>query len=128
VNQARGSESFDSAYIQKEVSLGRAHRKSIMPIVDKRVEKIRLGRRTEVEWLEIDLYEPVEVLTRVTHLLQPMVPTEVTTAEVQPSAAASRAGTYAENGALDDLVVIGIGLLLGLLTSCFAFDGKAGGD
>lgn len=41
--------SINSAYVQQEVGLAHAHGKPILPIVDKNVEKSRLGMLSEVE-------------------------------------------------------------------------------
>lgn len=119
------SNGADSAYIHQEVGLARAYGKPIVPIIDKRVDRARLGMLTEVEWLEIDLDQPAEALARVTQSLQPLVRAQLW-AQAQPSLAT---GTGSDDGstALDALVLIGLGLLLGLLIAAVAFSGEAGG-
>lgn len=119
--------SVDSAYVQQEVGLARAHRKPIVPIVDKRVDKARLGMLTEVEWLEIDLDEPAEALARVTQSLQPMVQAE-TARQVQPARVSTGPGSEVITIEVDALVLVGVGLLLGLLIASVAFGGSAGGS
>jgi hypothetical protein len=114
--------SVDAAYVHQEIGLGRAHRKPIFPIVDKRVDKTRLGMLTEVEWLEIDLDEPAEALARITQSLQPLMRAQVSS-QTQPDLVAAGAG----NDIGSSFVLIGIGLLLGLLIASIAFSGEAGG-
>lgn len=118
--------SIDSAYVNQEVGLARAYSKPMVPIIDKRVDKTRLGMLTEVEWLEIDLDQPAEALARVTQSLQPLVRAQLL-AQAQPSLA-TQAGRNAGNSALDTLVLMGLGLLLGLLIASVAFNVEANGS
>jgi hypothetical protein len=119
--------SVDSAYVQQEVGLARANRKPIVPVVDKRVDKARLGLLTEVEWLEIDLDEPAEALARVTQSLQPMVQAQLIR-QVQPALVRAGASTGTVTIELDAFVLVGVGLLLGLLIMSVACGGQAGGS
>jgi hypothetical protein len=65
--------SIDSAYVQQEVGLARAHGIPMVPLVDKRVDTSRLGLLSELEWIGIDLQEPSEALMQVTKSLQPLL-------------------------------------------------------
>jgi nucleoside 2-deoxyribosyltransferase len=65
--------SIDSAYVQQEVGLARAHGKLLVPLVDKRVDTSRLGMLRELEWLEIDLDNPSQAFANVTKSLQPLL-------------------------------------------------------
>ena len=118
--------SINSAYVQQEVGLARAFGKLIVPIIDKRVDKTRLGMLAEVEWLEIDLDQPAEALARVTQSLQPLVRAQLKLWAQTPPPVPTRGGD-AGSGALDALVLIGLGLLLGLLIASVAFSGETGG-
>jgi hypothetical protein len=74
--------SINSAYVQQEVGLAHAHGKPILPIVDKSVEKSRLGILSEVEYLELDLAEPAEALAKMSQTLQPLVLAQASTTNV----------------------------------------------
>lgn len=116
--------SIDSAYVQQEVGLARAYGRPIVPIIDRHVDKTRLGMLAEVEWLEIDLDQPAAALAGVTQSLQPLVLAQLT-AQARPSAPAG-AGNDAGSTAPDALVLIGLGLLLGLLIASVAFNAEGG--
>jgi hypothetical protein len=117
--------SIDSAYVQQEVGLARAYGRPIVPIIDKRVDKTRLGMLAEVEWLEIDLDQPAEALARVTQSLQPLVLAQLRARA--PSSVPARVGGDAGSSALDAILLIGLGLLLGLLIASVAFSSDSGG-
>ena len=116
--------SIDSAYFQQEVGLAGGCGRPIVPIIDKRVDKTRLGMMTEFEWLEIDLDQPAEALARVTQSLQPVVRAQL----LAQHSVSEGAGGGVGSSALDALVLIGLGLLVGLLSASVAFSGEAGGS
>lgn len=111
--------SIDSAYVQQEVGLARAHRVPMVPLVDHRVEKSRLGLIGELEWIGIDLDNPSEALERVTKSLQPMLLRQAS--ELRLSAAPGGpqpAGPVQFDPALA-LLVFGLGIAIGLLLSSY---------
>lgn len=110
--------SVDSAYVQQEVGLARAYRKPIVPLVDKHVDKTKLGLLTEVEWLEIDLEHPAEAFARVAQSLQPMIVSQARS-DVVAKPEPARVG-MSMSGA-DALILIGLGLVLGLLITQYNF-------
>ncbi len=101
--------SINSTYVQQEVGLARAHRKPLIPVVDSRVDKSRLGLLGELEYLELDLSEPAAALAKMTASLQPMLLAQ------QQQVTVTMAATFPTATAGDALLLIGIGLLLGLL-------------
>jgi len=112
--------SINSAYVQQEVGLARAYGKPIVPIVERSVDKSRLGMLSEVEWLELDVSEPAEAMARMTASLQPLVMAQLHTVNVSvnvPPQSPDLATT---------LVLVGLGLLLGLLIASIAFDSQGG--
>ena len=84
------SVSINSAYVQQEVVLARAHGKVIVPIIEKGVDKSRLGLLGEVEWLELDLSTPEAAMANMTASLQPLV-----LAQLAPAPAARHPGRHA---------------------------------
>jgi len=114
--------SINSAYVQQEVGLARAYGKPIIPIVEKGVDKSRLGMLGEVEYLELDLSQPAEALAKVSASLQPLVLAQVSAVNV--SLAVAQTTPKADN----ELLLVGLGLLLGLLIASWAFSqpGAAG--
>lgn len=112
--------SINSAYVQQEVGLARAYGKPIVPIVEKGVDKSRLGMLGEVEYLELDLSQPADALAKVSASLQPLVLAQVSAVNV------SLTVTPTMPSAENQLLLIGLGLLLGLLIASWAF-GQPGG-
>lgn len=119
--------SIDSAYVHQEVGLARAHGKPIVPLVDRRVNKARLGLLSEVEWLEIDLDDPAEALAKVTQSLQPLIRAQLVAAQTQPALVGGGADVNAGSIYIDSLVLVGIGMLIGMLIYALATSGEAGG-
>ena len=109
------STSIDSAYVQQEIGLAKAYAKPLVPIIDKGVDKTRLGMLAEVEWLELDLNQPTEALTKMTASLQPLVLRQVAAVNVSVSAAP------AVPSAANPLLVLGLGLLIGFLVAAMIF-------
>lgn len=100
---------IDSTFVQNEVGIARAHRKPVVPIVDKDIDRSRLGILSEVECLELDVGNPAEAMARMTASLQPLVLAQVSTADVAVtiSPATPDLGTV--------VLLVGLGLLVGLL-------------
>jgi nucleoside 2-deoxyribosyltransferase len=71
--------SVNSAYVQQEVGIARAHGKPIVPIVDKSVDPSSLGILSEVERLELDVHQPAEAMAKMSASLQPLVLAQVST-------------------------------------------------
>jgi hypothetical protein len=112
--------SIDSAYVQQEVGLARAHRMPMVPLVDHRVDRSKLGLIVELEWIGIDLDNPSEALERVTQSLQPMLLRQAS--ELRLAAAAP--GTPQPTGPVQfdpalALLVFGLGIAIGLLLSSY---------
>jgi TIR domain len=63
---------IDSTFVQHEVGVARAYRKPIVPIVDKSIDRSRLGILSEVECLELDVRHPAEAMAKMTASLQPL--------------------------------------------------------
>ena len=108
------STSVNSAYVQQEIGLARAHRKVIVPIIEKGVDRSRLGLLSEVEWLELDLSAPAEAMANVTVSLQPLVLGQLAPAQVSVNT------TPPQPDLVSVLVIFGLGLLLGMLITSFA--------
>jgi hypothetical protein len=101
--------SVNSAYVQQEVGLARAHDKPILPIVDKSVDPQTLGMLSEVERLELDVHRPAEAMARISESLQPLVVAQVQTTNVSVTIAPERP----DLGTL--VLVAGLSLLVGFL-------------
>jgi TIR domain len=101
--------SVNSAYVQQEVGLARAHGKPILPIVDTSVDPSSLGMLSEVERLELDVHEPAEAMARISQSLQPLVVAQVQTTNVSVRIAPERP----DLGTL--VLVAGLSLLVGFL-------------
>jgi hypothetical protein len=110
--------SINSNYVQQEIGLARAHQKLIVPIVERSVDKTRLGMLAEVEWLELDLSNPTEALARMTASLQPLLVRQIMALNVSLNVPST------ELDPTQALVLVGVGLLLGLLIAYVAL-GKA---
>ena len=65
--------SIDSAYGHQEVRLAAAQGKPLVVLVDRRVDKTRLGLLREVECLEVDLADLAEAPAKVTQSPQPLI-------------------------------------------------------
>ncbi len=117
--------SIDSAYVQQEVGLARAHRLPMVPLVDLRVDKTKLGLLSELEWIGIDLDNPSEALERVTESLQPMLLRQASA--VQPPAQGADQGpaSLQFDPALA-LLVFGLGIAIGLLLSSYTIKVELG--
>lgn len=101
--------SVNSAYVQQEVGIARAHGKPIVPIVDKSVDPSSLGILSEVERLELDVHRPAEAMARMSASLQPLVLAQVSTTNVSVTIAPGRPD-------LETMVLVaGLGLLVGFL-------------
>lgn len=100
---------IDSTFVQHEVGIARAYRKPIVPIVDKSIDRSRLGILSEVECLELDVRHPAEAMAKMTASLQPLVLAQVSTTEV---AVTISPGTP-DLGTV--VLLVGLGLLVGLL-------------
>jgi TIR domain len=109
--------SVNSAYVQQEIGFARAHGKTIVPIIEKSVDKSRLGMLTEVEWLELDLSAPAEAMAKVTASLQPLVFAQLPPVNVSVSI------TPAQPDLVGAFLLVGLGLLLGLLIASIALGG-----
>jgi hypothetical protein len=103
------STSINSAYVQQEIGLARGYAKPLVPIVEKEVDKARLGMLEEAEWLELDLDRPTEALTRMTASLQPLIIRQAT--DVNVSLSLTSTASSSEN----PLLVLGLGVLIGFL-------------
>jgi hypothetical protein len=103
------SNSVNSAYVQQEVGIARAHGKPIIPLVDKSVDPSTLGMLSEVERLELDVHQPAEALAKMSASLQPMVLAQVSATNVALAIAPSAPdlGTV--------VLLVGLGLVLGML-------------
>jgi nucleoside 2-deoxyribosyltransferase len=101
--------SVNSAYVQQEVGIARAHGKPIVPIVDKSVDPSALGMLSEVERLELDVHQPAEAMAKMSASLQPLVLAQVSTTNVAMTIAPGTPdlGTV--------VLLVGLGLLVGLL-------------
>jgi hypothetical protein len=108
------STSINSAYVQQEVGLARAHGKVIVPIIEKGVDRSRLGLLSEVEWLELDLSAPTEAMANVTASLQPLVLEQLAPVKVSVNI------TPSQPDLVTTLVIFGLGVLLGMLITSFA--------
>jgi len=108
------STSVNSAYVQQEIGLARAHGKVIVPIIEKGVDRSRLGLLSEVEWLELDLSAPAEAMANVTASLQPLVLEQLAPARVYVNI------TPPQPDLVSALVILGLGVLLGMLIASFA--------
>lgn len=108
------SASVNSAYVQQEVGLARAHGKVIVPIIEKGVDRSRLGILSEVEWLELDLSTPATAMANMTASLQPLVLQQLAPAQVSVNI------TPAPPDLVSVLVILGIGMLLGMLITSLA--------
>jgi len=109
------STSIDSAYVQQEIGLAKAYAKPLVPIIEMGVDKTRLGMLAEVEWLELDLNQPTEALTKITASIQPLV--------LSQAAAANGSVNVAPVAAppTNPLLVLGLGLLIGFLVAAMIF-------
>jgi hypothetical protein len=108
------SVSINSAYVQQEVGLARAHGKVIVPIIEKGVDKSRLGLLGEVEWLELDLSTPEAAMANMTASLQPLVLAQLAPAPVSVNI------IPAQPDLVSFLVILGLGMLLGALITSLA--------
>jgi hypothetical protein len=108
------STSVNSAYVQQEIGLARAHGKVIVPIIEKGVDRSRLGLLSEVDWLELDLGAPTEAMANVTASLQPLVLEQLAPAKVAVHI------TPPQPDLVSTLVILGLGVLLGMLITSFA--------
>lgn len=101
--------SANSAFVQQEVGIARAHGKPIVPIVDKSIDPSSLGILSEVERLELDIRQPAEALAKMSASLQPLVLAQVSTTNV----AVTIAPETPDLGTV--VLLVGLGLLVGLL-------------
>jgi hypothetical protein len=108
------STSVNSAYVQQEIGLARAYGKVIVPIIEKGVDRSRLGLLSEVEWLELDLSAPAEAMANVTASLQSLVLAQL------PPARVSANTTPPQSELVGALVILGLGVLLGMLITSLA--------
>jgi TIR domain len=113
--------SINSTYVQQEVGLARAHRKPLIPVVDSRVEKSRLGLLGELEYLELDLSKPTAALAKMTASLRPLLVVQ------QPQITVTMAATFGAATVGDAILLVGIGLLLGLLIASWGTGTGASG-
>lgn len=109
--------SVNSAYVQQEVGIAHVSGKPIIPVVDKAVDRSRLGMLAEVEQLDLDLSDPTEAMARMTASLQPLVMRQLTTTNVAVTISP-------QTDAATALILVGLGLLLGYLI----FNGGLGGS
>lgn len=107
--------SVDSAFVQQEVGMARNAGKPLIPIVEKNVDKSRLGLLVETEWLELDMTRPTEALAKVTASLQTFVRPPATS---QTVVVQTRPRDPAEM-----LLLLGLGLVIGLLIASIARQG-----
>jgi hypothetical protein len=108
------STSVNSAYVQQEIGLAHAHGKVIVPIIEKGVDRSRLGLLGEAEWLELDLSAPTEAMAKMTASLQPLVLAQLAPTRVSVNI------TPPQPDLVSALVIFGLGLLLGALIASFA--------
>jgi len=108
------STSVNSAYVQQEIGLARAYGKVIVPIIEKSVDRSRLGFLSEVEWLELDLSAPTEAMANVTASLQPLVLKQLAPVKATVNI------TPPQPDMVSALVIFGLGLLLGVLITSYA--------
>lgn len=109
------SNGVDSAYVHQEVGMARTHGKPLVPLVDRHVEKQRLGLVGELEWIEIDLDDPSDAFVKVTQSLHRLVLLQV--------AATARKGSGYSIDVTDPAVailLIGLGVALGLLICSYS--------
>lgn len=104
--------SVDSAYVQQEVGMARRSGVPMVPLVDARVDRGRLGLLGELEWVEINLDEPGQAFAKVTRTLQPLI-----VKQAQQVAAQGATAKFVID--IDDpataLLLIGLGVVLGML-------------
>jgi hypothetical protein len=86
----------------------------IVPIIEKGVDRSRLGLLGEVEWLELDLSAPTEAMAKMTASLQPLVLAQLPPTRVSVNI------TPPQPDLVSALVIFGLGLLLGALIASFA--------
>jgi hypothetical protein len=115
--------SVNSAYVQQEVGLARAHGRPMVPLVEKRVDKSRLGLLGELEWIELDLDDPSEAFAKVTQVLQTLILAQLRPATV--SEKQTRQGFQLSDAAVA-LLVIGLSVALGMLIASYMFHIEAG--
>lgn len=124
--------SIDSAYVHQEVGLARAHGIPMVPLVDHRVDKSRLGLLSELEWIGIDMEEPSQALALVTRSLQPLLIRQAQQAAPSsaPAAAISPDGQVVNFDPAFALLVFGLGVAIALILSSYSIKieiGPAGG-
>jgi hypothetical protein len=106
--------SVNSAYVQQEIGLARAHGKVIVPIIEKGVDRSQLGLLAEVEWLELDLSTPADAMAKVTASLQPLVLAQLAPAQITVNITSPQVDLIAT------LVILGLGVLIGMLITSYA--------
>lgn len=110
------SNSVDSAYVQQEIGMARTHGLPMVPLVDRHVDRTRLGLLGELEWLGIDLDDPVDAFANVSRSLQPLILAQARKNESDNLPAF----VIDVNDPATVLVLVGLGLMLGVLISSYA--------
>lgn len=123
--------SIDSAYVQQEIGMARTHGLPMVPLVDSRVDSSRLGLLGELEWIRIDLDDPVGAFEVVTRSLQPLLVRQALVTAQNSGLTADSAGLGASEGntvaatvgPIDPalvLMLMGLGLAIGVLLSTYS--------
>jgi len=113
--------SINSAYVQQEVGIAHECGKPLVPIVEKGVDTSQLGILQGVEYLELDLDRPAETLAKMTASLQPLVLEQVSV-NVSVVSVTRTGGRDVST----DLVLVGLGLVLGVLIMAALSSGGSG--
>jgi hypothetical protein len=115
--------SVNSAYVQQEVGMARTHRKPMVPLVEKRVDKSRLGLLGELEWIELDLDAPSEAFAKVTQVLQALVLAQLRSPAAQQNQPRQ---AFQLSDAAVALLVIGLSVALAMLITSYKFHVEIG--
>lgn len=103
------SASVNSAYVQQEIGIAHECGKPLVPIVEKGVDTRALGILQGIEFLELDVSNPAETLSRMTARLQPLVLRQLAvnlSFSITPGAAPD---------AVTAILLVGLGLMLGVI-------------
>ena len=101
--------------MQQEIGLAKAYAKPLIPIIEIDVDRTRLGMLAEVEWLELDLNQPAEALTKITASVQALVLAQLAAVNVSVNVAPVASPPY------NSLLVLGLGVLIGFLVAAMIF-------
>lgn len=115
--------SVNSAYVQQEVGMARTHRKPMVPLVERRVDKNRLGLPGELEWIELDLDAPSDAFAKVTQVLQALILSQLRTPAAEENQ--PRLGFQLSDAAVA-LLVIGLSVALAMLITAYTFPTELG--